>query len=586
MRSAVNELREEKAQETRTSNRSFWPLIAAVPALVIIVAAIRWSLDHPYGLFWDESIYFNDAAGDVQRLRSWMLVKVAGRLLKAWGRPPAYRLLALPFLALFGFHTVIARLVTLACYGLSSWTIYLATRRIGSRVAGVFAVLVFSLSTEVVVSSNYFGAEGPLLLATAGMMYFLVVYWSEKAPYPGNWIGLGLAVGLGFLSKTSFALIAIPVLAFFLIDAYRKGLDRRDTAFLFKAGAVAGLVAGPWWLLNFRSALTYASYARNQYRSSLGPPSLSTWAQWLGSVYVGLLGPTVSILVVLVAVVSLQKVILGKKAILDPVQRTALFGCAVAVFPLVAVDLFGTNHLLRYLVPTLIPLAIAIGVLSDQSGWIRSRTAVAISSVLFAIQLGMIMVPVLFANHQPVDPGLVNGALPWRILVRFDQWDWQQVRDIGRSCNIVTPRIAYLGNGRAFNPPQIEYPWVAGGASSPDVTWLWRYEEGPLNWAKVSSSIGQSDIVLTAPHYIGQLTDKLDLDNQHNAEFADRLSRDPRFRGPIRVAMGRFEPVEVDVFLKKTLVCRQQISTARQGLPSSFSFERSLLNAPQLGNPE
>jgi hypothetical protein len=68
-------------------------------------------------------------------------------------------------------------------------------------------------------------------------------------------------------------------------------------------------------------------------------------------------------------------------------------------------------------------------------------------------------------------------------------------------------------------------------------------------------SAEHSDIVLTAPHYVGELEIKEDLDNKYNAEFADRLSRDPRFRGPIRVKMGRFEPVEMDVFLKKTLVC-------------------------------
>jgi 4-amino-4-deoxy-L-arabinose transferase-like glycosyltransferase len=563
MKSAFNALEHSKTRKERKSDRSFLPLIAAIPAIVIIAAAIRWSLGHPYGIYWDESLYLNEAAIDAQRFRSWMLIKLGGSILKTWARPPAYRLFALPFLAPFGFHTAVARLMPLACYGLSSWTIYLATRRIGSQVAGIFAVLVFSLSTEVIVSSTSFATEGPLLLATAAMLYFLLTYWSEKVPYESNWIGLGLAVGLGFLSKTSFALIAFPVLTFFFIDAYRKSLMQRGTGFVFKAGAVAFLVAGPWWVLNFRSALSYASFARNLYRSSLGPPSLSTWARWLGSVDVGLLGPAVGILVAVVALVSFQKLILSKEAILDPVQRTALLACAFAGLPLVFVQLFGTNHLLRYLVPTLVPLAIALGVLADQTGWIHSRTAIAVSSLPFITQLGMIMVPVFFANHEPVDPGLVNGALPWRILVRFDQWDWKPVRDISRSCAMETPRVSYLGNGRAFNQPQIEYPWVVDGLPDPKVTWLWHYEEGALDWGKVSDSIESSDIVLTAPHYTGQLTDKQDLDNQHNAEFADRLSRDTRFRGPIRVEMGRFEPVEIDLFLKKSLACRQEISAIR-----------------------
>jgi len=85
--------------------------------------------------------------------------------------------------------------------------------------------------------------------------------------------------------------------------------------------------------------------------------------------------------------------------------------------------------------------------------------------------------------------------------------------------------------------------------------WLWRYEQGPVNWQEIMGTIGQSDIVLTAPNYIGEVADKQDLDNQHNLEFAERIARDPRFQEPVRLEMGRFEPVEVDVFLKKTLPC-------------------------------
>lgn len=562
MSHTVNLLGEVKAEQVSAPTRRIWPLIAAVPILVVIAAAICWSFGHPFGIHWDETIYLNDAGIDVQHLRSGMFVKLAGSMLKSWARPPAYRVFALPFLALFGFHTVIARLVSLACYSLSSWIIYLATRRVAGRVASIFAVLVFALSTEVVVSSTFFSTEGPLFLATAGMLYFLLRYWSGTAGGKYNWIGFGLSIGVGFLSKASFALIAIPVLAFFLIDAHRNGLDQRVGSFLLRAGALAFAIAGPWWLLNFRSAFAYAGYARDQSRSSLGASLLATWAQWLGTVCLGLLGPAVSVLIVIVALAALQRRARSRKAILNPVQRTTLYACAFAGLPMVAAQLSGTNHLLRYLAPAVIPLAIAVGVLSDQSGWVRSKIAITLSSVLLLIQLAMIVAPVALANNRPIDPGLVNGALPWRILVRFDQWDWRIVRDISRTCGIATPKIAYLGNGRAFNPPQIQFPWVVAGEAAPEATWLWRYEDGPLIWEKVSNSVAQSDVVLTAPYYVGQLTDKQNLDNQHNAEFADLLSRDPRFRGPIRVEMGRFERVEVDVFLKKALVCRQETSIA------------------------
>jgi len=75
------------------------------------------------------------------------------------------------------------------------------------------------------------------------------------------------------------------------------------------------------------------------------------------------------------------------------------------------------------------------------------------------------------------------------------------------------------------------------------------------------SLVGQGDIALTAPGFEGQATDRQDFDNRDNREFAERVSRDPRFRGPIRLKMGRFEPVEVTVFVKAALTCRSSGET-------------------------
>jgi len=220
------------------------------------------------------------------------------------------------------------------------------------------------------------------------------------------------------------------------------------------------------------------------------------------------------------------------------------------------------NHNLRYLTPAVIPLAIAVGVLSDATGWIRSRAAVAISGTLFVVQLLMVVTPVAFPKPYPADPGLVNGGLPWGIWVRFEQWDWNPLRDIASNCDLQQPKISFLGIGRPLNPPQIQYPWFIDGTVSSDSglwrsqpVWLWRYEQGPLDWRDVMSASHQSDIVVTAPDFIGQVSDKQDLDNRYNREFAKRLAADPLFRGPIRLKMGRFEPVEVTVFVKATLPC-------------------------------
>ncbi len=232
-----------------------------------------------------------------------MLLKLAGRLLiKSSGKPPAYRLIALPLLGALGFHITAARLVSLVCFALSALFLYLATRRITGRGASAFAVLIFALSPVVVSASIWFSTEGPLYLATSAMFYYLFVTWTDKSDESRSWIGLGLAIGLGMLSKASFVAIVIPLMAFSLFAAYRRQLGNPTLALQWKAGLLALVVARPWWLLNVKPAIGVAKEARGFVANSLGPPSLATWLRWLSTVGQGLLGYGLSILIMLVVI--------------------------------------------------------------------------------------------------------------------------------------------------------------------------------------------------------------------------------------------------------------------------------------------
>jgi 4-amino-4-deoxy-L-arabinose transferase-like glycosyltransferase len=544
--------------------RRFWPYIAACAVLLIVIAAVRWSLDHPFGIHWDESHYLNQAHLDVYRLRHGMFHKLAERLLRdGAGRPPAYRLLALPLLALFGFHVEAARLVSLACYGMSCWFLYRAVRRIGSPVAATFALMVFALSPDVIAAVMFFGTDAPLYLATSAMMYYLFTCWRDTTAHRKHWIGLGLSLGLGFLSKTSFVLIAIPVLTFWLVVSYFRRLGLPSPWSQWRAGAVAAVIAVPWWVLNIRNAIAYARYARGFVRNSLGPPSLLTWLRWLGTVFEYLLGHGLGILILLIALAYLRQVIANKQGAFEPIENAALGACACAGGPLLLAQISGTNHLLRHISPAVIPLAIVVGILVDKVTWANALAFGTSAGVLMGVQLLMLLMPVVDPNKDVVSLGRGNnGALPWRTLVRFDQWDWSQVRDIADRCGVASPTVAFLGQGRIFNPPSIQAPWLderrvvpSGIMSVPNVKLLWRYEDGPIKWQELMSLARQSDIVLTAPQYVGEVDNKEDLDNEHNREFLRRLSQESGFDGPIQLEMGRFEPVEIDVFVKRSLGC-------------------------------
>ncbi len=540
-----------------------------IAIFVTVVAGTVWSFHHPFPVHWDEALDVNDAQIDTQRLQHGMLAKLGGRLLiKSWGKPPAYRLVALPLLGVVGFHIYAARFVSLACFALSALFLYLAVRRIAGRAASSIAVLIFCLSPVVVSASIWFSTEGPLYLATSAMFYYLFVTWTDKSERSNSWIGLGLAVGLGLLSKASFFAIVLPVAAFSLVVGLRRQFGNRSLERLWKAAILATVVAMPWWLLNIKAATGVAKQARAFVANSLGPPSIATWARWLSTVCQSLLGYGLAILVGLVLAAWVYRAFVKQDTLLDPLQRTALWACASAGVPIVLIQLTGTNDLLRHISPAMIPLAITVGVLAEKVGWVSSTPAIAISSVLFCVQLGMIVAPVLLPNRHPVSSGFVNAPLPWRVMARREQWDWQPLFTITRDCGLDSPKIAYVGMGPTFNPPQIDHPWAAAAASTntatfpyPDVELLWRYGQGPIDWQKVMGSADHSDVVMTAPHYQGE-QDNGGMDNQYNAEFAARISSDPLFRGPVSLEMGRFEPVEVLVFVKKSLLCHlpQQVA--------------------------
>ncbi|HEY6770488.1 MAG TPA: glycosyltransferase family 39 protein [Candidatus Sulfotelmatobacter sp.] len=548
------------------SQRRFVLVFAAVVLTLLLAGAIRWMLDHPFAVHWDEAEYFNAVQIDVQRLSNGMLLKFAGRiLLKSWGRPPAYRILADPLLALFGFHIFTARMISLACFTLSCGFIYLAVRRVASATAAAIAALIFALSPEVVSASIFFGTDTALYLATSATFYYLLCVWSEPAPRSRNWIGLGVALGLGFLAKTSFIIIALPLLAFWAVASPWKKLRLPSPFSQWKAALLAGVVAGPWWILNAKAAVAYGQYARGFVRNSLGAPSLATGIRWLNTVVQCLLGHGTSVLICLLLIALLVRLANRNNNRPNSLRNVALGACVCAGLPIVIAQVSGTNHLLRHISPAMIPLAIAVGLLFEKTGWTHSWRSIGVSCGLLCVQLGMLLTPVISPNRREVDLGFVNGALPWRTMVRFDQWEWRAVRDITDNCGLDDPTISYLGNGRAFNKPQIAYPWVVRGTylDVPDPEWLWRYENGPIVWQDTINSADQSDIVLTAPNFAGEAKYKEDQDNRYNAEFAMRLSHDQHFRPPVRILMGRFEPVEVLVFVNKDANCKADFGNSQ-----------------------
>ena len=162
-----------------------WFVLLALTLIVLLTSAVRWMLDHPYAFSWDEADYFNDVLADQSALRDSGLRGLRPEILYTdRGRPPAFRLLAIPFYLVLGFSPLKLRLVSLGFHWLGLVFLYLTTRKIASPKCAVLSVLICCLSPDVLFSSVVFYTEYPLFLATTAAFYFLVSSIESRSDVP------------------------------------------------------------------------------------------------------------------------------------------------------------------------------------------------------------------------------------------------------------------------------------------------------------------------------------------------------------------------------------------------------------------
>jgi hypothetical protein len=170
----------------------------------------------------------------------------------------------------------------------------------------------------------------------------------------------------------------------------------------------------------------------------------------------------------------------------------------------------------RHISPGYIALAMAACIAAGAAGVLRSRLVWLAAAALLYVQLS-------FWTDEAIHS-------------RRDPWDWDALyRAVQHEREPLT--VVHLGNGTSFNTPFIRAPWVR--RDKPLVHhWLWRYEDGPIDWTKIEREIGEADVVVTAPGYVGDPADKQDRDNAHNQAFAERLRADRRFAELEPLALG------------------------------------------------
>src|SRR5258708_40059509 len=124
-----------------------------------------------------------------------------------------------------GHSEVGVRLAGPLCWLVATVFIFRLTRDVFGKSAAIRATLLMAITPYFYAIGLSMTPDTSLVACWAGAMYFLsrlLVFGDRRA-----WLGLGLAFGLGLLSKYSIVLLALPAAAFLLADSRARCWLRR-----------------------------------------------------------------------------------------------------------------------------------------------------------------------------------------------------------------------------------------------------------------------------------------------------------------------------------------------------------------------
>ena len=138
-----------------------------------------------------------------------------------------------------------AQAVMLAALALALGAIFALGRRLLGAEGGLLAAFFFATAPFVVFSLTNFQLDLPLAAMVAVALYALAR--TEDFARPCATLGLGVVLGLGMLTKPTFAAYVLPPLCWSLATAWRAADRRRRLGALGLALVVAAALALPWY---------------------------------------------------------------------------------------------------------------------------------------------------------------------------------------------------------------------------------------------------------------------------------------------------------------------------------------------------
>jgi 4-amino-4-deoxy-L-arabinose transferase-like glycosyltransferase len=171
------------------------------------------------------------------------------------------------------------------------------------------------------------------LLAAAAIYYAYAVV--DRPAHSSNYVGLGLSLGLGLLTKKTL-LVLLPMVIVLLIAAYVVGQPkRRIAACAFMAVALTVLIAGGWYVRNYRIYGEFLAGSIEEKQLSYLVEKHTLSSEWFVGSSWGSDRAGTGALIGIVAGIILALVLAGHRGLPRAIRLTAaaLLTCTAAIAP-------------------------------------------------------------------------------------------------------------------------------------------------------------------------------------------------------------------------------------------------------------
>lgn len=159
---------------------------------------------------------------------------------------------------LFGLTEFGVRSGALLCCLITAAFVFYTALRVADRTAAAAAVAICVLAPYFVGNGFFITPDAPMVAAWAAAIYFLVciIQGGHKVPLR-HWLGLGVSLGLGLLSKYSIALLGFAALITFIVDRDLRRWFLRPQPYL--AAVLAAAIFSP--VIYWNATHEWASFA-------------------------------------------------------------------------------------------------------------------------------------------------------------------------------------------------------------------------------------------------------------------------------------------------------------------------------------